>query len=99
MNAIMTLLVVDDDADLREVVVNAVERDDLPRMYRMQLDPDSNRMAVTNPRTREAFDIHWAKALADDAATNVYELIVPRRPGHDFRFRKVRARRAIGVPP
>jgi RimJ/RimL family protein N-acetyltransferase len=43
--------------------------DDLPRMYELQLDPDSNRMAVTIPRTREAFDATWAKALADPSAT------------------------------
>jgi RimJ/RimL family protein N-acetyltransferase len=42
---------------------------DLPRMFDMQLDPESNRVAVTNPRTREAFDAHWAKALADPGAT------------------------------
>ena len=46
-----------------------VERDDLPRMYEMHLDPDSNRMAVTTPRTREAFDSHWAKALDDPSIT------------------------------
>jgi RimJ/RimL family protein N-acetyltransferase len=34
-------------------------------MYHMQLDPESNRMAMTNPRTREAFDSHWAKLLDD----------------------------------
>jgi len=34
-------------------------------MYELQLDPDSNRMAVTIPRSREAFDAHWAKALDD----------------------------------
>src|SRR5258708_7704636 len=28
----------------------------------MQLDPESNRMPVTTPRTREALDAHWAKA-------------------------------------
>ena len=42
---------------------------DLPRMYEWQLDPDSNRMAVTIPRTREAFDNHWAKALGDPENT------------------------------
>jgi RimJ/RimL family protein N-acetyltransferase len=42
---------------------------DLPRMYDLQLDPESNRMAVTIPRTREAFDTHWAKALDDPWAT------------------------------
>ena len=42
-----------------------VQPGDLSRMYDMQLDPESNRMAVTIPRTREAFDSHWAKVLAD----------------------------------
>jgi RimJ/RimL family protein N-acetyltransferase len=34
-------------------------------MYDLQSDPESNRVAVTIPRTREAFDALWAKALAD----------------------------------
>jgi RimJ/RimL family protein N-acetyltransferase len=38
-------------------------------MYELQLDPDSNRMAVTIPRTREAFDSHWAKSLDDPGGT------------------------------
>ena len=38
---------------------------DLPRLYQMQLEPESNRMAVTIPRTAEAFGSHWAKALED----------------------------------
>jgi RimJ/RimL family protein N-acetyltransferase len=38
-------------------------------MYDMQLDPESNRMAVTIPRTREAFDANWAKALNDPGNT------------------------------
>jgi RimJ/RimL family protein N-acetyltransferase len=38
-------------------------------MYEMQLDPESNRMAFTVPRTREAFDAHWAKALDDPGNT------------------------------
>jgi RimJ/RimL family protein N-acetyltransferase len=42
-----------------------VEPDDLPRMYDLQLDPDSNRVAVTIPRTRESFDAHWSRSLAD----------------------------------
>ena len=42
---------------------------DLPRMYDLQLDPESNRMAVTVPRNREAFDSHWAKALDDPSIT------------------------------
>lgn len=46
-----------------------VERDDLPRMYEMQLDPESNRMAVTIPRSAEAFEAHWAKVLRDPSLT------------------------------
>jgi RimJ/RimL family protein N-acetyltransferase len=46
-----------------------VQPGDLPRMYNLQLDPESNRMAVTIPRTREAFDSHWAKLLADPGIT------------------------------
>jgi RimJ/RimL family protein N-acetyltransferase len=38
-------------------------------MFELQLDPESNRMAVTIPRTREAFDALWATALGDPAAT------------------------------
>lgn len=42
-----------------------VEPGDLPRMCDLQLDPESNRMAVTIPRTAEAFAAHWAKVLDD----------------------------------
>lgn len=38
-------------------------------MFELQLDPESNRMAVTIPRTADAFDSHWAKALDDPAGT------------------------------
>ena len=40
---------------------------DLPHLCEMQLDPESNRIAVTNPRTHEEFDAHWAKVLSDPA--------------------------------
>jgi RimJ/RimL family protein N-acetyltransferase len=46
-----------------------VERDDLPRMYQMQLDPESNRMAVTIPRSAEAFEAHWSDTLRDSSIT------------------------------
>ena len=51
------------------VRLRPVQPGDLPRMYALQLDPESNRMAVTIPRTREAFDAHWAKALDDPGNT------------------------------
>jgi hypothetical protein len=46
-------------------------------MYDLQLDPESNRMAVTIPRTREAFDSRWAKSLGDPA--NVVRAILLAR--------------------
>lgn len=46
-----------------------VQPGDLPRMYEMQLDPESNRMAVTIPRVGEAFDLHWQQSLDDLAVT------------------------------
>lgn len=46
-----------------------VERDDLPRMYEMQLDPESNRLAGTIPRSAEAFEAHWANVLRDPSVT------------------------------
>jgi RimJ/RimL family protein N-acetyltransferase len=51
------------------VRLRPVRPGDLPRLYELQLDPESNRMAVTNPRAREAFDAHWAKVLGDPAVT------------------------------
>jgi RimJ/RimL family protein N-acetyltransferase len=51
------------------VRLRPVEPGDLPRMYEMQLDPESNRMAVTIPRSREAFDAQWAKVLGDPGNT------------------------------
>src|SRR6185369_9139478 len=51
------------------VRLRPVQAGDLPRMYDLQSDPESNRMAVTIPRSAEAFHSHWAKALADPGAT------------------------------
>jgi RimJ/RimL family protein N-acetyltransferase len=52
-----------------DVRLRPVEADDLPQIFRWQSDPESNRMAATIPRTREAFDAHWAKTLPDPAVT------------------------------
>lgn len=42
---------------------------DLPLIYQQQLDPESNRIAVSNPRTPEAFAAHWAKVLDNPTLT------------------------------
>jgi RimJ/RimL family protein N-acetyltransferase len=46
-----------------------VGRDDLHRMYEMQLDREANRLGVTIPRNAEAFEAHWADALRDPSVT------------------------------
>ncbi|MBN9120251.1 MAG: GNAT family N-acetyltransferase [Planctomycetes bacterium] len=55
--------------DAESVRLRPVGPGDLPRLFDMQLDPESNRTAVTNPRTREVFDAHWTKILDDPANT------------------------------
>ena len=52
-----------------DVHVRNVEPDDLPRMYEMQLDSESNRMAVTIPRSAAAFLVHWENVLRDPNIT------------------------------
>ncbi len=49
-------------------------RDDLPYIDELQLDPESNRMAVTIPRTRAVFDEHWTTIL--DAPKNITKVIL-----------------------
>jgi RimJ/RimL family protein N-acetyltransferase len=51
------------------VWLRPVQPGDLPRIYDLQLDPESNRMAVMIPRTLEVFDAHWVKALDDPGIT------------------------------
>jgi RimJ/RimL family protein N-acetyltransferase len=57
------------------VSLRPVQPGDLPRLDELQLDPESNRMAVTIPRIGEAFDAHWAKAL-DDPAVSARAILV-----------------------
>ena len=52
-----------------EVRIRNVEQDDLSRMYEMQLDPESNRLAVTIPRSAETFSALWENALRDPRIT------------------------------
>lgn len=47
------------------VRIRPVGPDDLPALFEMQSDPESNRMAVTNARDEEAFYAHWANVLRD----------------------------------
>jgi RimJ/RimL family protein N-acetyltransferase len=49
------------------VTLRPVQRSDLPVLFEQQLDPESNRMAVSNPRSRAAFYAFWEGALGDEA--------------------------------
>lgn len=42
---------------------------DLPAIFTYESDPAAHRMAVVNPRPREAFDAVWARILANPAIT------------------------------
>lgn len=68
------------------VHLRPVGRGDLPGVYVMQLDPESNRMAVTIPWTREAFDSHWAAMLADPGVTARAVLLGEVPIGYACRF-------------
>ena len=68
------------------VRLRPVEPADLPRIYDLQLDPESNRMAVTIPRTREAFDSHWAMSLDDPSITARAVLVGEELIGYISRF-------------
>jgi RimJ/RimL family protein N-acetyltransferase len=52
-------------AVISHVRLRDIEQDDLPRIYEFNLDPDANRLAVTIPRSADAFAAHWEEVLAD----------------------------------
>ncbi len=52
---------------IESVQIRPLELSDLPQMYTLQSDPESNRMAVTIPRSPEVFDAHWQQALSETA--------------------------------
>lgn len=45
--------------------LRTIEQSDLPTIFEFQLDSESNQMAFTHPRSKEEFDSHWEKSLAD----------------------------------
>lgn len=49
------------------VTLRPVTAADLDFLYDLQSDPVGAAQAVFTPRTREAFDAHWARILADPA--------------------------------
>jgi RimJ/RimL family protein N-acetyltransferase len=50
---------------ISHVWLRDIRRDDMPRIYEFNLDPDANRLAATIPRSADAFELHWQRVLAD----------------------------------
>ncbi len=48
-----------------EIRLRPVAHSDLPALFEMQTDPESNAMAGTKPRTREVFVSAWERNLVD----------------------------------
>ncbi len=67
------------DANVR---LRPVQAGDLPRLFDLQLDPESNRMAVMIARTSEAFEANWAQALDDPGTTARAILVGEALVGH-----------------
>ena len=51
------------------VRIRPIEVGDLDALFEMHVDPESNAMAVTIPRTQEAFYEHWHRSLQQDNIT------------------------------
>ena len=51
------------------ISLRPVQLKDVPWMYEVHLDPESNQLAGTIPRTREAFESHWATVLENPRIT------------------------------
>ncbi len=69
------------DARADAVRLRPVALDDLPALFEMQTDPESNGMAGTKPRTREAFFNVWQRVIVDPGVTaRVIEIAADHGP-------------------
>lgn len=50
---------------ISHVHLREIEEDDLPRLCEFNLEPDSNRLAMTISRGADAFAAHWKNVLTD----------------------------------
>jgi RimJ/RimL family protein N-acetyltransferase len=53
----------------QHVRLRELRHDDLGRVYEFNLDPEANLLAGTIPRSEDAFDAHWRRALTDPHVT------------------------------
>lgn len=68
------------------VRLRGVEAGDLAALYEQQADPVANQVAVTNARSREVFDAHWAKTFRDPSVTARAVLADGEMVGYVARF-------------
>jgi RimJ/RimL family protein N-acetyltransferase len=77
------------DSSTSYVLLRDVTLADLPTFFEHQLDPTSNYMAAftaKDPDDRQAFDLHWAKILADDSIIKKTILYNDLVAGHILSF-------------
>jgi RimJ/RimL family protein N-acetyltransferase len=67
---------------ISKIRLRDVTHDDLSRIYELQLDLESNRLAVTIPRSAVAFDGLWSKVLQDPNITAKAILVDEVLVGH-----------------
>src|SRR5262245_46608801 len=66
----------DPSTETLDIRLRRTRPDDLPALFELQTDPESNDMAGTKPRTREAFFSTWERIFADPSANSrVIELV------------------------
>jgi RimJ/RimL family protein N-acetyltransferase len=58
------------------VLLRRPTAEDIPVLFRYQLDPESNRMAGTKPRDEEAFGAVWERILSHPDAVGVIARVV-----------------------
>lgn len=51
--------------NISHVRLRNLEANDLPRMFEFNLDPEANQLAMTIPRTSEAFHAVWDRVVAE----------------------------------
>ena len=66
---------------VEQLSLRAVAQGDLEWMFRLQLDPESNRMAATHPRQQADFFNHWHGILKDAEVTPRVILLGGERVG------------------
>jgi RimJ/RimL family protein N-acetyltransferase len=77
------------DSSTSYVLLQDVTLADLPTFFEHQLDPTANSMAAftaREPADRHAFDLHWAKILADESINKKTIIYNDQVAGHILSF-------------